>query len=80
MFYQYAPSGPELYKNIKKYLPDKYEKINRKLKNSGWNVNISTASNKGLVLSATIPSTILFIKFKDICSILQQIKYEFNFI
>jgi len=80
MFYQYAPSGPELYKNIKKYLPDKYEKINRKLKNSGWNVNISTASNKGLVLSATIPSAILFIKFKDICSILQQIKYEFNFI
>lgn len=80
MFYQYVPSGTELYKNIKKYLPDKYEKVNRKLKDSGWRVDVSTASNKGLVLSATISAATLFRKFEDNCSILQQFKYEFDFI
>jgi serine/threonine protein kinase len=80
LIFSYAPTGQESRKNIKKYIPDKYKKIEAKLVSTLWKVTILTASNKGLVLNATINPMVLFNHLDDICEILRSFKNEFDFI
>jgi serine/threonine protein kinase len=78
--FSYTPIGQESHKNIKKYIPDKYKKIEAKLVSTLWKVTVLTASNKGLVLNASINSTVLFNHLEDICNVIKSFKNEFDFI